>query len=83
MARCSALRGVNFRTHLSKNVQTKSSLSDIYACSIRSEHNFGTIKGRWASLRELCLNIDCAKAYSYATDWVLARCVLQNVRGGT
>jgi len=44
-----------------------------------SEHVFGMLKGRWASLHELRIPIGCERDFLWALDWVLACCVLHNV----
>jgi len=44
-----------------------------------SEHTFGIVKGRWASLEELRLPIGSQADFLAALEWILACCVLHNV----
>jgi len=44
-----------------------------------SEHTFGMLKGRWASLRELPLPIGSEREFLRALDWVMACCVSHKV----
>jgi len=44
-----------------------------------SEHTFGIVKGRWASLKELRLPIGSQEDFLAALEWIMACCVLHNV----
>jgi len=44
-----------------------------------SEHPFGIVKGRWASLKERRLSIGSEEDFLAALGWILACCVLHNV----
>jgi len=44
-----------------------------------SEHTFGILKGRWASLKELRIPTGSEADFISAMEWVLALCVLHNV----
>ena len=44
-----------------------------------SEHTFGIVKGRWASLKKLRLSIGSEEDFLAAMEWILACCVLHNI----
>jgi len=46
---------------------------------VMSEHSFGIVKGRWASLTEIRLPMGSEEDFLTALGWILACCVLHNV----
>jgi DDE superfamily endonuclease len=44
----------------------------VSAICVCSEHCVGFLKGRWSSLKDLCLSIDGEEGLKYATYWIMA-----------
>jgi len=46
---------------------------------LKSEHTIRILKGRWGSLQELRVGLASDAYLSFAMDWIVACCVMQNV----
>jgi hypothetical protein len=46
---------------------------------IKSEHTYGIVKGKWASVTDLPVRIFDRRSYGYALDWIMACLVLHNL----